>query len=621
MKFMKLGSKPDAFQADGKSVRYVSSDLATDVTINVGEVKFHLHKFPLLSKSSRLQKLVLKASEENYEEIHMADFPGGPKAFEMCAKFCYGMTVTLNAYNVVAARCAAECLEMTEDIDRGNLIFKIEVFLNSSILRSWKDSIIVLQTTKSLLPWSEDLKIVGRCIDSIASKTSVDPANITWSYTFNRKLAEPDRIVEDSMKFREKTESVPMDWWVEDICELDIDLYKRVMIGVKSKGRMNGAVIGEALKTYAVRWLPDSIDALVSEAHSRRNKSLVETIICLLPSDKCMGCSCSFLLKLLKVAILVGADEMLREDLISRIGLKLHEACVNDLLIPARSPQITTYDVELVQTIVNQFTMHEKKRSRGLDALEKNEKGSDDFILGSGSLLNVGRLIDGYHAEIARDPNLTLSSFVDLSKSIPESARPIHDGLYKAIDIYLKEHPSLTKADRKKICGLMDVKKLTMDASMHAAQNDRLPLRVVVQVLFFEQVRASAARPANNHHPHDASRSATLNTNTEEECQKPVAAAEKCNSLKNAMSRMKLNEEVHRNGKLAKKSIKNSRSGVQLLPSRSRRIFDKLWSVGKGHGENRSSETSVSSQSPTSLAPGDTKSSGSSSRQRRHSIS
>lgn len=380
---------------------------------------------------------MLKASEENSDEINMVDFPGGPKAFEICAKFCYGMTVTLNAYNVVAARCAAEYLEMTEDIDRGNLIFKIEVFLNSSILRSWKDSIIVLQTTKSLLPWSEDLKIVGRCVDSIASKTSVDPANITWSYTYNRKLAEPDRIVEDGMKFREKTESVPVDWWVEDICELDIDLYKRVMIAVKSKGRMDGAVIGEALKTYAVRWLPDSIDALVSEAHGRRNKSLVETIICLLPPDKIKGCSCSFLLKLLKVAILVGADELLREDLVSRISLKLHEACVIDLLIPARSPQITTFDVELVQTIVNQFTMHEK-RGRGLDSAEKNEKGGDNFILANGSLLNVGRLIDGYLAEIARDPNLTLSGFIDLSKSIPESARPIHDGLYKAIDIYLK---------------------------------------------------------------------------------------------------------------------------------------------------------------------------------------
>ncbi|KAK6274190.1 PREDICTED: BTB/POZ domain-containing protein NPY1 [Theobroma cacao] len=615
MKFMKLGSKPDAFQADGKCIRYVTSDLATDVTITVGEVKFYLHKFPLLSKSNRLQKLVLKASEENCDEINMVDFPGGPKAFEICAKFCYGMTVTLNAYNVVAARCAAEYLEMTEDVDRGNLIFKIEVFLNSSIFRSWKDSIIVLQTTKSLIPWSENLKIVGRCIDSIASKTSVDPANITWSYTYNRKLSVPDKIVDDGMKFREKVESVPKDWWVEDICELEIDLYKRVMTAVKSKGRMDGAVIGEALKTYAVRWLPDSVNALVSDAHSWRNKLLVETIVCLLPSDKAVGCSCGFLLKLLKVAILVGVDDSAKEDLVKRISLKLHEASVKDLLIPARSPQTTLYDVEMVQSIVNRYIMNEK-RTQDLD-VEKNEMGCADFVLGHGSLLSVGKLIDGYLEEIARDPNLSLASLIDLSQSIPECARPVHDGLYKAIDMYLKEHPSLTKAERKKLCGLMDVKKFTMDASMHAAQNERLPLRVVVQVLFFEQVRAAAGVQSLANNPRDISHSTT---NTDEEWEK--TAAEDCNSLKKQMSQMKVKEDgFQKNGKLAKKNSKNSKSGMQLLPSRSRRIFDKLWVVGKGHTENRSSETSGSSQSPTSMVPGDTKSSGSSSRHRRHSIS
>ncbi|MBA0719575.1 hypothetical protein Golax_007240 [Gossypium laxum] len=436
MKFMKLGSKPDTFQADGKCIRYVISDLATDVTIIVGEVKFHLHKFPLMSKSNRLQKLVLKASEENSDEIDMVDFPGGPKAFEICAKFCYGMTVTLNAYNVVAARCAAEYLEMTEDVDRGNLIFKIEVFINSSILRSWKDSISVLQTTKSLLPWSENLKIVGRCIDSIASKTSVDPANVTWSYTYNRKLSAPEIIVKGGMKYQEKIESVPKDWWVEDVCELDIFLYKRVMTAVKSKGRMDGAIIGEALKTYAVRWLPDSVDALISDVHSWRNKLLVETIVCLLPSDKGVSCSCSFLLKLLKVAILVGVDDSAREDLMNRISLKLDEASVKDLLIPARSPQTTIYDVGMVHSIVNQCMINEKC-SQDLD-LGKNDVGCTDFVLGHGSLLSVGKVIDGYLEEIARDPNLSLASFIDLARSIPEFGRPVHDGLYKAIDMYLK---------------------------------------------------------------------------------------------------------------------------------------------------------------------------------------
>ncbi|KAE8009699.1 hypothetical protein FH972_006122 [Carpinus fangiana] len=93
-------------------------------------------------------------------------------------------------------------------------------------------------------------------------------------------------------------------------------------------------------------------------------------------------------------------------------------------------------------------------------------------------------------------------------------------------------------------------------------------------------------------------------------------------ALKKQMSQMRIKgDELRKNGKLAKKKSKNSRSGMQLLPSRSRRIFDKLWPVGKRHGDNRSSETSGSSQSPTSLAPGDTKSSASASRHRRHSIS
>ncbi|KAK8505428.1 hypothetical protein V6N13_045866 [Hibiscus sabdariffa] len=613
MKFMKLGSKPDTFQADDKCIRYIASDLATDVTITVGEVKFYLHKFPLLSKSRHLQELVLKASEECCGDINMVDFPGGPNAFEICVKFCYGMIVTLNAYNVVAVRCAAEYLEMTEDVDRGNLIFKIEVFLNSSIFRSWKDSIIVLQTTKSVLPWSENLKIVGRCIDSIASKTSVDPANITWSYTYNRKLSVCDKMINDGMKCQEKVVSVPNDWWVEDICELDIDLYKRVLTAVKSKGRMDAVAIAEALKTYAVRWLPNSTDALVSDVHSWRNKLLVETVVCLLPSDKGVGCSCSFLLKLLKVAILVGVDYSAKEDLLKRISLKLHEASVKDLLIPARPPQVTSYDVEMVLSITNRYMMHIQDLY-----VAKNEARCTDFVLAHGSLLSVGKLIDEYLEEIASDPNLSLANFVELSRSVPEFARPVHDVLYKAIDMYLKEHPSLSKAERKDLCSLMDVKKLALDASMHAAQNERLPLRVVVQVLFFEQVRAAAAG-AQSHNNNLCSASHST-ANTDEESEK--TPAEDCNSLNKQMSQVKINkDESQKTSNLAKNNSKNSKSGVQLLPSRSRRIFDKLWGFSKGHIENRSSETSKGSQSPTSMVPGDTKYSGSSSRNRRHSIS
>lgn len=615
MKFMKLGSKPDAFQADGNRIRFVSSELATDFVINVGEVKFYLHKFPLLWKSNYLQKLVVpKANEEISDEIDIPGFPGGPKAFEICAKFCYGMTVTLNAYNVTAVRCAAEFLEMTEAVDKGNLIFKIEVFLNSSVFRSWKDSIIVLQTSKSLLPWSEDLKIVGRCIDSIASKTSVDPSNINWSYTYNRKLAGEITTFDSMRKFQNKNESVPKDWWVEDICELDIDLYKRVMIAVKSKGRMNGNVIGEALKTYAIRWLPDCVNALTSDTHMALNKYLVETIICLLPSARDSGCSCSFLLKLLKVAVLVGADESARENLEARISLKLDEASVNDLLIPARFPRTTLYDVDLVQNIVRRFAMQEICSE--LSIAERDSRCNSEFVLShvpSLPWLNVGKLIDSYLLEVAGDPNFPLSSFINLSRSVPDSARPIHDELYRAIDIYLKEHLGLTKAEKKKICGLMDVKKLTMDMSMHAAQNERLPLRVVVQVLFFEQIRGAAVVQSASTTPHDASHSTT---NTEEEWNKIEHGSFR--SLTRQASQLKIkDDEFRRNAKSLKSGKSQRGGGIQLLHSRSKRIFDKLFVTGRGQGENKSSETSGSSHSPI---PGEIKSS-SSSRHRRHSIS
>lgn len=50
----------------------------------------------------------------------------------------------------------------------------------------------------------------------------------------------------------------------------------------------------------------------------------------------------------------------------------------------------------------------------------------------------------------------------------------------------------MDKGSRKKLCRVLNCRKLSETASMHAAQNDLLPLRVVVQVLFFENTRAAA---------------------------------------------------------------------------------------------------------------------------------
>lgn len=163
----------------------------------------------------------------------------------------------------------------------------------------------------------------------------------------------------------------------------------------------------------------------------------------------------------------------------------------------------------------------------------------------------------------------------------------------------------------------MDLKKLSPEASIHAAQNDRLPLRIVVQVLFFEQMRAASAAETLK----AATGSTRLNGEVEEW---EAPAKEHCKSLQKQLKFLKVEEDERLRREIKNEDEKDNKR--RLLPSRSRRILDKFW-AGKVQVAriNRSSETSGSSQSPpTSANPVEastTKSSGSSSRHRRHSVS
>ena len=79
------------------------------------------------------------------------------------------------------------------------------------------------------------------------------------------------------------------------------------------------------------------------------------------------------------------------------------------------------HNIDVVQRILDYFLMHEQQQQQ-----QKIGK------------TNVSKLLDNYLAEIARDPNLSITKFQVLAESMPENARSCDDGLYRAIDIYLK---------------------------------------------------------------------------------------------------------------------------------------------------------------------------------------
>lgn len=49
----------------------------------------------------------------------------------------------------------------------------------------------------------------------------------------------------------------------------------------------------------------------------------------------------------------------------------------------------------------------------------------------------------------------------------------------------------MLKQERKALCRLIDSRKLSPEAALHAAQNDRLPVRSIIRVLFTEQTKLS----------------------------------------------------------------------------------------------------------------------------------
>ncbi|RLM64627.1 coleoptile phototropism protein 1-like [Panicum miliaceum] len=516
------GAKVDGFVRRDQSCRYASSDIPSDLLVKVGGVNFHLHKHPMISRSARLGRLVDEASALHGPDattvLELPDLPGGHGAFELAANFCYGVVVDITAANVAVLRCAAEYLEMTEELEEGNLAFRAEAFLTYVVASSWRDSVAVLRSCEGLSPWAEDLQLVRRCSESVAAKACTNPRVVRWGYAATTSPAKMTaRAGTSSDTGQHQPVSPPADWWVDDICVLRIGHFVRVITAVQAKG-MRGDLIGAAITRYSSKWLSAGLSKespglhgsepwpqagvlqmvvagegdTQTETAASEQRRVVESLISIIPPQKdCV--SCSFLLRLLRLAVMLKAALALVTEVEKLVGMQLDQAALPDILVPSypycRSD--AAYDVDLVQRLVEQFVMQEQPSSSSSTATrgkaEKQEQQQNTRAQ------RVACLLDSYLSEVSRDRNLPLGKFQALAESLPEAARTCHDGLYRAVDSYLKAHPAVTEHERKRLCRAVDCGKLSREVRLHAAQNERLPLRVVVQVLLSEQAKMAGA--------------------------------------------------------------------------------------------------------------------------------
>ncbi|XP_016470393.1 BTB/POZ domain-containing protein At5g03250-like [Nicotiana tabacum] len=501
MAFVKLGSKSEAFRREGQAW-HCTSGLPSDVTIEIGEMSFYLHKFPLISRSGLLAKLIKESSNDDGSVcvLQLSDIPGGAKAFELVAKFCYGVKIELTPLNIVSLRCASEYLQMTEETGDGNLITQTEVFLND-VFGNWTDTIKALETCEEVLPHAEELHIVSRCINSLAMKACTDTKLFNWPVSENDQEGSTGADIWNGISAEKRTQPLTDDWWYEDVSFLSLPLYKRLIQAVEAGG-MRPENIAGALVFYAKKYIPlmnrqasfkdapshTKSGSTISTPSEADQRVLLEEIMELLPNQKGVT-ETRFLLRLLRTAMMLQASPSCRENLERRVGLQLDQAALDDVLIPNMGYSVETlYDIDCFQRILDHFMSIDQASSAPSPCfMEENQLMEGSLPLTS--LTRVSNLVDSYLAEVAPDVNFKFPKFQSLAATIPDFARPLSDGIYRAIDIYLKAHPWLTDSEREQICRLMNCQKLSLEACTHAAQNERLPLRVIVQVLFFEQLR------------------------------------------------------------------------------------------------------------------------------------
>ena len=187
--------------------------------------------------------------------------------------------------------------------------------------------------------------------------------------------------------------------------------------------------------------------------------------------------------------------DILRIQLETRIVLQLENATLHDVLLPGKKEKenrcVLKNELESMERILKLFLT----RFRAFD-----DARAADMAL----LTGVAKLWDEYLAEIAFDLSITPSRFTELVERIPAHLRVMHDEIYRTIHIFLKAHPSTSQEERLTVCRTLNCQKLSQEACAHAVQNDLMPLRMVVQAMFMQQLQT---RSVLNSHLESAAQS------------------------------------------------------------------------------------------------------------------
>ncbi|XP_039798150.1 root phototropism protein 2-like isoform X2 [Panicum virgatum] len=430
-----------------------SQDVPADLTIRIADSIFPLHKAVMVPRCGYIRRAVAKDPSAAVE-LDLSALPGGADAFEKAARYCYGANFEITARNAAALRCAAAFLDMQHPAD---LARRVEEFLAQAGLRALPSAVTVLRSCEALLPAAEELGVVRRAADAVAL-----------------------RICNEAL-FPTRT---PPGWWTAELAALSPASFQKVATALRCR-RADPKVLANAASAYAELALAE---VLADPRDREDQRALLESVVDVLPSAADAPISAAFLCRLLHAAITTEASAKTCRDLELRVAAVLDQATAGDLLgVALDGAGERVRNTDTVRRVIAAFVERHAGRSR------RASLSSGGAELDPGAMEKVARTVDELMAELATEESLAISKFVGVAGAVPKEARASHDCVYRAVDIYLKTHPALDEIEREKVCSVMDPLKLSYQARLHASQNKRLPLQVVLSALYYDQLKLRSA--------------------------------------------------------------------------------------------------------------------------------
>lgn len=419
----------------------------------------------ILAKRSAKVSLLLERNEIDKLRWILRDLEADPETFELVATFCYGDEVKFSSDNIVSVVCIAYYLGMNEEHSSNNLLGKASEFLETRVFPIWNETVIALRSGDKSLDKLNDVGLVDLFFDSLIGIASYDP----------RLLGEPIKNREETDDYRPnpRRRLFVIDWKSEDLITLPLRLYEPLMIrSMKSRSIPLEYIVSSVCK-YAKKWVFDA-----EESVSGHKREAIEAVERLLPHQRGL-ISCEFLFESLKHSIFLEASSECRNGFEIRISKQLDMAETTDLKILSRGygeKADSFEDIKLVKTVIKSFYSN------------YTDEDSEDVS----RFVKVAKLLEEFLFLAASEGSLKLQAFAALAEitvAISQGILSYSDGIYRAIDVFLESHRYLTESEKMEACKVLECSKLSRQGCEQAAKNQRLPLRIVVQVLFVSQLQ------------------------------------------------------------------------------------------------------------------------------------